>query len=156
METLHVADALRYSWSAAADDDAAEPIAGGAVLVGGDEIRAVGTFEELRERFPAARVRRWAGVLGPGLVHEGPLPRAPSPRERIHAVLKLGAVAVLDAYVTDEPGLRAAAARVGVVVLPAARRTAIVATGRADLAVFDADGRCVATVCAGRLVHRRA
>ncbi|MFJ2177113.1 imidazolonepropionase-like domain-containing protein [Streptomyces sp. NPDC087851] len=158
METLHAADVLRRTWDGA--DGGGEPLAGGAVVVGGDRIVAVGTFEELRVRFPGARVRKWSGVLGPGRVHEGPLPDAPSPRERIHAVLKLGAVAVLDAYVADEPGLRAAAARVGVVVLPdssAARRPAIAGTGgRADLAVFDADGRCVATVCAGRLVHRRA
>jgi len=42
-----------------------------------------------------------------------------------------------------------------VAVLPHTRPTAIVATGRADLAVFDETGACVATVCAGRLVHRR-
>ncbi|MFE3829245.1 hypothetical protein [Streptomyces sp. NPDC059092] len=166
METLHAADVLRYTW----DDDGAgeggndgdgagggEPVAGGAVVVGRDRILAVGTYEELRVRFPGARVRTWAGVLGPGRVHEGPLPDAPSPRERIHEVLKRGGVAVLDAYVSEDPALRAAAARVGVVVLPAARRAALAGPGgRADLAVFDADGRCIATVCAGRLVHRRA
>ncbi|WP_326810927.1 hypothetical protein OIE62_24560 [Streptomyces scopuliridis] len=149
METLHVADEVRYTW------DIAEPIKGGGVVVTGDRIGAVGTFEELRERFPGARVRKWAGALGPARVHEGPLPDAPTPRERIHAVLKLGAVAVLGEYATA-PGLREAAARVGVLVVPAAPRTALAETGRADLAVFDADGRCVATVCAGRLVHRRA
>ncbi|MFE4534867.1 hypothetical protein ACFRKB_07260 [Streptomyces scopuliridis] len=149
METLHVADEVRRAW------DIAEPIKGGGVVVTGDRIGAVGTFEELRERFPGARVRKWAGTLGPARVHEGPLPDAPTPREQVHAVLKLGAVAVLAEYATA-PGLRAAAARVGVLVLPAARRTALAEAGRADLAVFDADGRCVATVCAGRLVHRRA
>ncbi|MFD8918374.1 hypothetical protein ACFV0Y_11215 [Streptomyces sp. NPDC059569] len=149
METLHVADEVRRTW------DAAEPIKGGGVMVAGDRIGAVGTFDELRERFPGARVRKWAGVLGPARVHEGPLPDAPTPRERIHAVLKLGAAAVLAEYATA-PGLRAAAARVGVLVLPAAGSTAIAEAGRADLAVFDVDGRCVATVCAGRLVHRRA
>ncbi|MFJ9028267.1 imidazolonepropionase-like domain-containing protein [Streptomyces sp. NPDC102274] len=149
MQTLHVADEVRRTW------DAAEPIVGGAVVVAGDRIGAVGTFEELRERFPDARVRKWAGVLGPARVHEGPLPDAPTPRERIHAVLKLGAVVVLGEFATA-PGLRAAAARVGVLVLPTARSTEIAETGRADLAVFDADGRCLATVCAGRLVHRRA
>ncbi|AXG78403.1 imidazolonepropionase-like domain-containing protein [Streptomyces paludis] len=152
METLHTADEVRTAW----DADAA---AGGAVLVAGDRIGAIGPYEELRERFPAARVRRWSGVLGPALVHDGPLPEAPSPRERIHAVLKRGAVAVLEGYAA-EPGVREAAARAGVVVLPGgrsgARRTAIAEAGRADLAVFDADGRCVATVCAGRLLHRRA
>ncbi|MFF5568355.1 hypothetical protein ACFY7Z_27550 [Streptomyces sp. NPDC012623] len=139
METLHVADGT-----------------GHAVVVTGDRIGAVGTYDELRERFPGARVRSWRGTLGPALVHEGPLPEAPSPRERVHEVLKRGAVAVLERYAA-EPGVRAAAARVGVLVLPAADRRPELAEGRrADLAVFDADGRCVATVCAGRLVHRRA
>ncbi|MFJ2441021.1 MULTISPECIES: imidazolonepropionase-like domain-containing protein [unclassified Streptomyces] len=149
METLHTADELRRDW------DDPEPLAGGAVLVTGDRIGAVGPYDELTVRFPTARVRSWRGVLGPARVHEGPLPAAPSPRERIHAVLKLGAVAVLAEY-AGEPGIRAAAARAGVMVLPAAYRPAITGTVRADLAVFDADGRCLATVCAGRLVHRRA
>nr|WSZ97748.1 hypothetical protein OH820_20670 [Streptomyces sp. NBC_00857] len=162
METLHTADEVRYTWDRASDASVSHasatgpaPIEGGAVVVSGDRIGAVGTYDELRARFPRARVRKWAGTLGPALVHDGPLPEAPSPRERIHAVLKLGAVAVLERYVTD-PGLHSAAERVGVMVLPAARRPAIADMGRADLAVFDADGRCVATVCAGRLVHRRA
>ncbi|RDG30742.1 imidazolonepropionase-like domain-containing protein [Streptomyces corynorhini] len=139
METLH----------------AAEGPGGHAVVVAGDRIGAVGTYEELRERFPGARVRTWRGTLGPALVHEGPLPDAPSPRERVHAVLKRGAVAVLERHAA-EPGVREAASRVGVLVLPAVRRPELTVGHRADLAVFDADGRCVATVCAGRLVHRRA
>ena len=73
------------------------------------------------ERYPDARVRRWPGVLGPARIHEGPLPDAPSPRERIHAVLKSGAVAVLAQYV-DSPELRAAAERNDVVVLTGTRR----------------------------------
>lgn len=145
-----MADVLRYAW----DDD--EGVPDGAVVVGRDRILAAGPAEELRERFPGARVRRWSGTLGPGRVHEGPLPAAPSPRERIHAVLKLGAVAVLDTYAAEDPALREAAARVGVTVLPGPLRPVLTASGRADLAVLDADGRCVATVCAGRLVHRRA
>ncbi|WP_328424807.1 imidazolonepropionase-like domain-containing protein [Streptomyces sp. NBC_00443] len=147
METIHTADEVRFTWDS-------EPIVDGAVLVGRDRIGAVGTFEELRGRFPGARVRRWPGTLGPGRVHEGPLPDAPSPRERVHAVLKLGAVAVLEDYV-DSPDLRAAAERNDVVVLPRAQPTAIRQTGRADLAVLDETGACIATVCAGRLVHRR-
>ncbi|MFJ9540544.1 imidazolonepropionase-like domain-containing protein [Streptomyces sp. NPDC101225] len=147
METIHAADEVRCSWDA-------EPIGNGAVVVGRDRIGAVGPLAELRERFPGARVRSWPGILGPARVHEGPLPEAPSPRERIHAVLKLGAVAVLERYV-DSPELRAAAERNDVVLLDRARPTAIVPTGRADLAVFDGTGACIATVCAGRLVHRR-
>ncbi|MFI1725995.1 imidazolonepropionase-like domain-containing protein [Streptomyces sp. NPDC020489] len=146
METIHAADEVRCTWTS-------EPIRNGAVLVGRDRVGAVGTLEELRARFPGARVRVWPGVLGPARVHEGPLPDAPTPRERIHAVLKSGAVAVLAEY-ADTPELRAAAERNDVVVLPRTQTTAIVEVGRADLAVFD-DGECVATVCSGRLVHRR-
>ena len=147
MLTIHTADHLRVAWDA-------DPVEDGAVAVEGDRVAGVGTLDVLLERFPGARVRRWPGVLGPGLVHEGPLPEAPSPRERVHAVLKSGAVAVLAEY-ADTPELRAAAQRHDVVVLARTRPTAIVDLGRADLAVFDADGTCLATVCAGRLVHRR-
>ncbi|MET9566881.1 imidazolonepropionase-like domain-containing protein [Streptomyces tauricus] len=148
METIHAADEVRVAW------DGGEPVKDGAVVVGRDRIGAVGTFAEIRERFPDARVRRWPGVLGPGLVHRGPVPDAPTPRERIHALLKLGAVAVLAEY-ADTPELRAAAERTDVVVLTGAAPPVIRLTGRADLAVFGEDGVCVATVCAGRLVHRR-
>ncbi|WP_055526928.1 imidazolonepropionase-like domain-containing protein [Streptomyces graminilatus] len=161
MLTIHTADEVRVDW-----DTDAEPLKDGAVAVDGDRIAAVGPLTEVAERFPGARVRRWPGVLGPGLVHEGPLPDAPSPRERVHAVLKGGAVAVLEEYVTS-PDLRSAAARNDVAVLTrtqaqaqaqAQTRTrvpAIVEGERADLAVFDEGGACLATVCAGRLIHRR-
>ncbi|MFD5077397.1 hypothetical protein [Streptomyces sp. NPDC058371] len=147
MLTIHAADELRLSWDAA-------PVTEGAVAVEGDRVAGAGPFEELRRRFPDARVRRWPGVLGPALVHEGPLPAAPSPRERLHAVLKSGATAVLAEY-ADTADVRSAAARNDVAVLPRAHRRVIIDAGRADLAVFDADGTCLATVCAGRLVHRR-
>jgi len=146
--TIHAADKVRYVW------DDSEPVKDGAVAVEGIRVAAVGPLAELEERFPGARVRRWPGTLGPARIHEGPLPDAPTPRERVHAVLKLGAVAVLEAY-ADTPELRAAAERNDVVVFPRTRRTAIIHTGRADLAVFDETGTCIATVCAGRLVHRR-
>ncbi|MFE6287908.1 hypothetical protein [Streptomyces sp. NPDC057877] len=130
----------------------------GAVVVDGARIAAVGSLAELTERFPGARVRRWPGVLGPGLVHEGPLPDAPSPRERVHAVLKRGVTAVLAADV-DSAGLRGAAERGGVSVVAGARSSAGLGEGeRADLAVFaeaHGVGEAVATVCGGRLVHRR-
>ncbi|MCX4764195.1 hypothetical protein OG562_25195 [Streptomyces sp. NBC_01275] len=158
MLTIHAADEVRYTW------DGTERVEDGAVAVEGGRVAAVGPLAELVERFPAARVRRWPGVLGPARIHEGPLPDAPSPRERIHAVLKLGAVAVVEAY-ADSPELRAAAARNDVLVLadpqphpqrqPHPQPPAIRETGRADLAVFDETGACIATVCAGRLVHRR-
>ncbi|MFE7837995.1 hypothetical protein ACFU53_18685 [Streptomyces sp. NPDC057474] len=148
MLTIHAADEVRYTW------DDPEPIKDGAVAVEGTRVHAVGSLAEVQERFPGARVRRWPGVLGPARIHEGPLPDAPSPRERIHAVLKSGAVAVLEQY-ADTPELRAAAQRNDVVVLAGPRPTAISDTGRADLTVFDDSGTCIATVCAGRLVHRR-
>ncbi|MEU1164486.1 hypothetical protein ABZ372_29440 [Streptomyces sp. NPDC005921] len=148
METIHTADRVFVTW-------AAEPIENGAVVVVRDRIGAVGTYDDLRARFPQARLRTWPGTLGPARVHDGPLPDAPSPRERVHAVLKLGATAVLERYV-DSPELRAAAARNDVAVLPAApRHSAITESDRADLAVFDETGQCIATICAGRLVHRR-
>ncbi|MEU9381017.1 hypothetical protein AB0D38_08470 [Streptomyces sp. NPDC048279] len=147
METIHAADLVFAAWDA-------EPVENGAVVVVQDRIGAVGPYEELRGRFPRARVRRWRGSLGPARIHDGPLPEAPSPRERVHAVLKRGAVVVLTAY-ADSPGLRAAADRNDVLVVPAARPARLTETARADLAVFDEAGECLATVCAGRLVHRR-
>ncbi|MGV9939966.1 amidohydrolase family protein [Streptomyces sp. NPDC003401] len=61
-------------------------LAGGAVLVDGREIAAVGPYEELVAACPTARVRRWPGLLAPGLLNPyGPelLERAyhPDPRE---------------------------------------------------------------------------
>ncbi|MFC8661574.1 hypothetical protein [Streptomyces sp. NPDC057199] len=148
MLTIHAADELRYAW------DDPDPVTDGAVAVDGDRVAATGSLADLQERFPGARVRRWPGVLGPGLVLEGPLPDAPTPREQVHSVLKRGVVAVPTEYLRTAE-VRAAAERNGLIVLSAARPAAIVAGGRADLAVFDEDGACVATVCAGRLVHRR-
>ncbi|MCX5060677.1 MULTISPECIES: imidazolonepropionase-like domain-containing protein [unclassified Streptomyces] len=155
MLTIHAADEVRYVW----DDqepvkDGQKPVKDGGVLVTGGRVAAVGLLADLMEQHPDARVRRWPGVLGPARIHEGPLPDAPSPRERLHAVLKSGAVAVLAQHV-DSPELRAAAERNDVLVLPAARPTILDETARADLAVFDRTGTCIATVCAGRLVHRR-
>ncbi|MEU4367140.1 imidazolonepropionase-like domain-containing protein [Micromonospora chersina] len=148
MRTLHAASLLRLTL-----DDEARP--GHAVLVTGDRVEAVAPLDELTRAYPEVRVRRWAGTLGPALVHDGPLPPAPTPRERVHALFRLGVAAVLADHVTD-PALRAAAARNEVAVLPAARPPVLVVGGRADLAVFGADGSCLATVVAGRLVHRRA
>ncbi|MFJ2832739.1 imidazolonepropionase-like domain-containing protein [Streptomyces sp. NPDC087263] len=147
MLTIHAADEVRRAWDG-------EPLKDAGVAVEGDRVAGVGPLDELRERFPGARVRHWPGVLGPALVHEGPLPEAPSPRERLHAVLKSGATAVLAEF-ADAPDLRTAASRNDIAVLPRTKKAAIADTGRADLAVFDEDGACVATVCAGRLVHRR-
>ena len=153
MRTIHAADELRYGW-----DDGTEPVKGGAVAVEANRVVGMGTLAEVQEQFPDARVRRWPGVLGPALLHQGPLPEAPTPRERMHALLKLGATAVLEEH-ADTPELRAAAARNDIIVvpptMPVRRPYGFIHAGRADLAVFDESGACIATVCAGRLVHRR-
>ncbi|MFJ7208253.1 imidazolonepropionase-like domain-containing protein [Streptomyces sp. NPDC098789] len=64
MLTLHTADLLVTGPGAGA-------LPGGAVLVEGDRIAAVGAYEDLAERNPHARTRRWPGVLTPGLVVRG-------------------------------------------------------------------------------------
>ncbi|MFU8853213.1 imidazolonepropionase-like domain-containing protein [Micromonospora sp. SL1-18] len=148
MRTIHAAPLLRLTLDE-------EPRPDHAVLVSGDRVEAVAPLDELTEAYPGVRVRHWAGILGPALVHDGPLPPAPTPRERVYALFRLGAAAVLAAHLPD-PALRAAAARGGVAVLDRARPPTLVPAGRADLAVFGDDGSCLATVVAGRLVHRRA
>ncbi|MFB8354483.1 hypothetical protein [Streptomyces niveus] len=77
--TIHRADLLLPGAGRA-------PVPDGAVLVAGDSIEAVGGYEELAAARPAARVRRWPGVLTPGLCNPyGPelLEQAyhPDPRE---------------------------------------------------------------------------
>jgi cytosine/adenosine deaminase-related metal-dependent hydrolase len=47
----------------------AEPIYDGAVAIAGDRIADVGPAAELEQRYADARVRRWPGVLAPGLVN---------------------------------------------------------------------------------------
>ncbi len=148
MLTIHVGTALRRT----ADGEA---VPGDAVAVRDDRVAEVGPLEELRERYPQARVRSWPGTLGPALVCGGALPGAPTPRERVHAVLRSGATAVVADRVAD-PDLRAAARRSGLTVLAAlGRPTRLAPSARADLAVFDEGGVCVATVLGGRVVHRR-
>ncbi|MEU9009700.1 hypothetical protein AB0D12_07930 [Streptomyces sp. NPDC048479] len=45
----------------------AAPVPDGAVVVDGNRIAAIGPYEELAADRPQARVRRWPGVLTPGL-----------------------------------------------------------------------------------------
>ncbi|MGX2996634.1 imidazolonepropionase-like domain-containing protein [Streptomyces sp. JNUCC 64] len=155
MLTLHTGRDLVLSW------DGGPALPGGAVAVRGDRIAAVGPLDVLRERFPEARIRSWPGTLGPGRTHRGPLPSAPSPRERVHAVLTAGGTAVTAPQVTD-PALRAAAERAGVTVRAAGEPTPPLGeSARADLTAFTGGpdgpdtGECLLTVCAGRIVHRR-
>ncbi|WP_327361944.1 MULTISPECIES: imidazolonepropionase-like domain-containing protein [unclassified Streptomyces] len=64
MLTLHTAELLVPGAGSAA-------LPGGAVLVDGDVIARVGPYTELAAEFPHARVRRWPGVLTPGLLVRG-------------------------------------------------------------------------------------
>ncbi|WP_328422080.1 hypothetical protein OG470_07460 [Micromonospora sp. NBC_00389] len=148
MLTLHTAPLLRLTPDG-------EPVPDHAVVVSGDRIEAVGPLSELSGAYAGARVRRWPGTLGPGLLHDGPLPAAPTPRERVYALLRRGVTAVLAEHLAD-PALRAAVDRSDLAVLPAAVASALNPGRRADLAVHDADGACLVTVVAGRIAHRRA
>ncbi|MBK5996832.1 hypothetical protein JHN53_35520 [Streptomyces sp. MBT58] len=194
----------------------------GAVAVDGDRIAAIGPYEEVVAAHPTARVRRWPGLLTPGLRQDrarelltgcyhpdpreagelGELPlwgeeferlaatmdtarRAGSARRGLQRMLRYGTTHVVGTFGADEPALRTALSRSGLVQVPAAKGPAappdldpfasggdLAATahgplavgGRADFAAFDvadeaalrAGGArtCVATVLAGRLVHR--
>ncbi|WP_381807521.1 imidazolonepropionase-like domain-containing protein [Streptomyces nigra] len=198
MLTLHVADATPES----------------AVLVDGAHLAAVGPYDELAAAHPDARLRRWPGILTPGLLNPyGPelLEQAyhPDPREAD----RLGTEPIFGERARDllggGPSVRGASARRGVQrllahgtvavagelrgreALDAVRRAGLALAGRpaslpgppalspvplvllpglaagqpARFAVFDVPDRaalvregastCVATVVAGRLVHRR-
>ncbi|ANS67158.1 hypothetical protein SLINC_4934 [Streptomyces lincolnensis] len=79
MLTIHAADLL-------VTGDRRPPVPGGAILVEGRQIAAIGPYDRLATTHPTARVRRWPGVITPGLVNpHGPelLEQAyhPDPRE---------------------------------------------------------------------------
>ncbi|MEU3500745.1 hypothetical protein ABZ726_08225 [Streptomyces hundungensis] len=61
MLTLHAADLVLPGDRS--------PVPGGAVLADGDRIAMIGPYEDVAAAHPGARVRRWAGVLTPGLVN---------------------------------------------------------------------------------------
>ncbi|MEV8447419.1 imidazolonepropionase-like domain-containing protein [Streptomyces parvus] len=217
MLTIHAAPLVLPVGAAAVVD--------GAVAVDGDRIAALGPYEEVAAAHPVARVRRWPGLIAPGLRQDrarelltrcyhpdpreadelGELPlwgedferiavtadatrRAGSVRRGLQRMLRHGTTHVAGPFGADDPALRTAVARSGLVVQVAPppvpvregvpdldpfaaggdlARTAgapLTVGGRADLAVFDVpdeaalygDGPrpCVATVLAGRLVHR--
>ncbi|MFF7015472.1 MULTISPECIES: hypothetical protein [Streptomyces] len=220
MLTIHAASLVLPVGAAA--------VAEGAVAVDGDRIAAIGPYEEVVAAHPAARVRRWPGLLTPGLRQDraralltrcyhpdpreadelGELPlwgeeferlaarmdtarRAGSVRRGLQRMLRHGTTHVVGPFGADEPVLRTALSRSGLVQVPglpvqlqgrpeggppdldpftaggdlsATAHAPLTVGGRADLAVFDvadeaalrAGGArlCVATVLAGRLVHR--
>ncbi|WP_432147268.1 imidazolonepropionase-like domain-containing protein [Streptomyces sp. bgisy029] len=224
MLTIHAAPLVLPVGAAAVGEGAG----GGAVAVDGDRIAAIGPYEEVVAAHPAARVRRWPGLLTPGLrqdrAHElltrcyhpdpreadelGELPlwgeefdrlaatmdaarRAGSVRRGLQRMLRHGTTQVVGPFGAEDPALRTALARSGLVQasgrpvqgsgrpgdglpdldpfaaggdLAATAHGPLAVGGRADLAVFDvadeaalrAGGarHCVATVLAGRLVHR--
>ncbi|NEB97475.1 imidazolonepropionase-like domain-containing protein [Streptomyces anulatus] len=215
MLTIHAAPLVLPVGAAAVVD--------GAVAVDGDRIAALGPYEEVAAAHPAARVRRWPGLLTPGLRQDralelltrcyhpdpresdelGELPlwgeeferlaatmdparRSGSVRRGLQRMLRHGTTHLAGPLDTEDPALRTAVARSGLVVrdLPSSARSGppdldpfaaggdlartagapLTVGGRADLAVFDVPDEtalraggaraCVATVLAGRLVHR--
>ncbi|MFD5582178.1 hypothetical protein, partial [Streptomyces pseudogriseolus] len=97
----------------------AEASPGTAVLVDGARIAAVGPYEELAAAHPDARLRRWPGILTPGLLNPyGPelLEQAyhPDPREadRLGTEPLFGLRA--RALLASAPAARGASARRGV------------------------------------------
>ncbi|MEV5257316.1 hypothetical protein AB0L02_04540 [Streptomyces anulatus] len=214
MLTIHAAPLVLPVGAAAVPD--------GAVAVDGDRIAALGPYEEVVAAYPAARVRRWPGLLTPGLRQDrarelltrcyhpdpresdelGELPlwgeeferiaatmdtarRAGSVRRGLQRMLRHGTTHLAGPLDAEDPALRTAVSRSGLVLLPPSparsgppdldpfaaggdlARTAgapLTVGGRADLAVFDVPDEaalraggaraCVATVLAGRLVHR--
>ncbi|WP_433891706.1 imidazolonepropionase-like domain-containing protein [Streptomyces sp. CA-111067] len=166
MLTMHIAPLLALT----ADGEAVHD---GAVVVDGGRVVALGPMDELAAAHPEARVRRWRGTIRPGVVATGvrellqdtyhgdprdpqrPPDQAESVRRGIHGLLQRGVTGVVD-DLTDADA-RAAIDRSGLVrYWPGAPTPGLAVGGRADLAVFDGQGDCVATVLAGKLVHRRS
>nr|WP_307865293.1 hypothetical protein [Streptomyces montanisoli] len=155
-----------------------------AVVADGGQLAALGPYEEISRTYGAlgARVRAWDGVLEPGryaadgaalletvywpdpreadALGTEPLPVTSVPmtdarwgasaRRGVRRLLARGVTAIAGPF--SRPQVAAAVSRAGLRDRPAD----VVAGGHADFAVFDADGDCVVTVLAGRLVHRRA
>ncbi|MFI9270759.1 imidazolonepropionase-like domain-containing protein [Kitasatospora sp. NPDC052896] len=137
MLTLHRAAELRPAATAPSIPD-------GAVLVRGDEVAALGRYEELAAAHPRARVREWDGRLTPGLAHpyggpllehryhpdpreglgEQPLPLPPgldqaalggSARRGLQRMLAHGTTALAGPF--EQPAVRTAVSRSGLLVV---------------------------------------
>ncbi|MFG2195450.1 hypothetical protein [Streptomyces sp. NPDC048639] len=138
MLTVHAADAV---WPG----PGREVVRGGAVAVEGTTIAALGPYEQVVADHSRARVRRWPGLLTPGLVNRGagrlleavyhpdpreadelgtePVPdaalaaarRGASARRGIQRMLAHGTTAVAGEF--GSPEVRTALARAGMVVL---------------------------------------
>lgn len=74
-------------------------------------------------------------------------------RRGLQRLLALGTTALTGPF--TRPAVRTAVQRSGLAELPAGRARTLTVGGAADFAVFAGDGSCLATVLAGRLVHRR-
>ncbi|MFF8960541.1 hypothetical protein [Streptomyces sp. NPDC014894] len=141
MLTLHTADAVLAGVPGAA-----------AVAVDTGRIAALGPYEELTAAYPTARVRRWPGLLTPGLRH----PRAgellewayhPDPREAAELGTEPVTGAALEALAPDGARWGGSARRglqrllahgVTAVTGPFARPSVRIAVSRAGLRVRDA------------------
>ncbi|MDK1475319.1 hypothetical protein QNO07_18160 [Streptomyces sp. 549] len=75
-----------------------------------------------------------------------------SARRGVQRLLADGVTALVGPF--TRPEVRTAVRRSGLVVLTAPRDPELVTGGRADFTVTGADGRCLATVVAGRLLYR--
>ncbi|MEU0407297.1 hypothetical protein ABZ307_05635 [Streptomyces griseorubiginosus] len=178
MLTIHTADLL-------APGGESPSLPGGAVLIEGRQIAAVELYDDLVAAHPSARVRRWPGVLTPGLVEpHGPelLEQAyhPDPREDLGdeplTGEALSALTMTDARwgASARRGVQRLLAKGTVAVTGPLRRPAVIdAVHRSGLAIEPgpteslllpgADAtfavfhttECVATVIQGRLLHRR-
>ncbi|MFG2622194.1 hypothetical protein ACGFXC_31705 [Streptomyces sp. NPDC048507] len=103
MLTLHTAGLLLAG-------PGSTPLAGGAVLVEGDRIVRTGPFEELAAAAPHARVRRWPGMLTPGLLVRGAdelLERTYYPDDP-YEIAELGAAPITGAAALDALGMTGA------------------------------------------------
>ncbi|MFE0376456.1 hypothetical protein ACFW1M_12880 [Streptomyces inhibens] len=76
-----------------------------------------------------------------------------SARRGLQRLLATGTTALTGPF--TRPAVRTAVQRSGLVELPAGGPRALTVGGPAHFAVFADDGSCLATVLAGRLVHRR-